>query len=245
MCSTVKNTANLTNDLSNSILQSTTNYCEISCTNQFNGNNLVIDGQVGNFTVSQVCIIKDSSCQIKSTLNSTIDNTINNIIKQVAEADASLGILSPGNKVENKVDLANIIHNSSSQILSSTCVIDSRNTINNNNIVIRNIKCDITYAQSSAVTSSSCVIDNTTDSIVKNTVSNTVDQTAKIQTLFSLIIPVLIVAIIVGGIVTIAVMVGGTVKSVYNSKAKAASINAIAASPTLPEPIVSVGQVKP
>jgi hypothetical protein len=184
------------------ISQIAKNNCNITCTNQFSGNTFIAKGVRGGILLSQSCQIMDSSCQMKSVFEADISTIMESIISQTASSK-SVALLDGFGFNTNRTDIKSVVTNRITQLMMSSCVIDSSNTRNNNYFMFVDVSGGIKIQDSSVVTSSSCVIDNAAKASIANQTKVKSDQTAKTASALG---DIFIALIAVAGVIVIVLL---------------------------------------
>lgn len=183
------------------ITQASTQSCEISCTNKFNGNTVILIGLEGNFTVIQRCKIENSNCQLKAAFTANIVNLIETSVQQSAEAMGGLSFTF--NSQNQAIDISSTVANSISQIMASTCKISVAGEINNNYIVSIGQKGNILFDQDQGIKSTNCIMDISGKASAFNKSVSDASQSAKVQSVFTLLLIAFVVLVVVIGAVLI------------------------------------------
>lgn len=206
---------NETRDFSNTVLQTSSERCDITCSNKFNNNTIISIRTGGSVIISQTCAIDNATCQLKATFEDDLTTLVQSTVDQASTAMGGLSLTA--NDIDQEIDISSVINNSVTQSMTSTCKINSSEELNNNYVFSLDTGGDISLLQDNSVKSSNCSADNyAKNSQFAKTVADA-SQTAKISNIFGLLIIGFIVVIIVIGIVLLAFILSGTASQAISS----------------------------
>jgi len=198
----------------NTVMQSSTASCISSCEQDQDINIVAINSVLGTLDISQRCQVMGNSCLMKVSLDSTVDNIQKALIKQAESIESDLTTLDFGLNSNESVTLNQAIRNQVSQIVSTNCKSDSKQTKYTNITLINTKANEILLSQDSAVDSNSCSINNALKSYVKNEQTAKIDQSIKKYGMLAIIAAIIIMVVI--GIIVVVVVHGGV--KVYSAK---------------------------
>lgn len=215
--------ANYQNTFSTNVLQVSNQKCDIACVSTFNNNTVIIIGGSGGVSISSTCTITDASCQLKATLDSSIENVIDNILKQTSQAMSGFDLT--WHHVEQSTDMTNVVQNSVSQIMNSTCAITATSNMNNNFIYIQNRDGPISLSSSASVSASTCSMDNYAKASATTSATNQAEQDSKTFNIFSIMFIGFIIMIVMVGVCMMAFILTGGLNKAIDTAAQTAANN--------------------
>lgn len=206
-------------NFNNTILQASTQTCELICTTEFNNNVLIAINYTGSINITQSCVISNSTCKLKAAFDANIENIIETTVEQ--SADAMGGLSFTFNLQNEAIDISSVVDNSISQIMTSSCRIESSLEKNNNYFLLVNSSGGIDLGQEGEINSSNCSLDNYAKAATFNTALASATQKTSLQNIFTFIFIAFIVIILVVGVVLLAfVLTGGAAKAIGSKKGK-------------------------
>lgn len=185
------------NQVQQNIFQNSSAVCVQTESNDFSNNIVFLDG--GSFSLNQT-IQYDANCTIRNELDAQVAAALSNSATQFASTTGGL-FLPSFDSASNNSTQKNALGQSISQILSSTCVQDQKNTADNDVIVSKGANVIINQ---DIAGKGSCDIGNIARSVATGDLSNTVKQTAEVLNAWVQIITVLAICGAVVGVATVA-----------------------------------------
>lgn len=159
-------------DILNNASQDINNYCSISCGNDFNNVDIVVTGSNNTVNLSQTCSAVGAECTIKNLMSNQIDNLITNLVQDTESNEGIFSLLGPSSTESENI--SNAIKNSITQLVNNTCNISTENNSNNVNAVITGNNNFFNAAQTGDMDKATCAL----DTVVKNIITNTANNTA-------------------------------------------------------------------
>jgi hypothetical protein len=159
-------------DILNNASQNINNFCSISCGNDFDNVNIVVTGDGNTVNLSQTCSAVGAECTIKNLMSNQIDNLVTNLVQDTESNEGIFSLLGPSSTESENI--SNAIKNSITQLVNNTCNISTENQSNNVNAVITGNNNTFNAAQTGDMDKATCAI----DTIVKNVITNTANNTA-------------------------------------------------------------------
>jgi len=214
MGSDTQTSSYVTMEIANNITQTSVASCKITC-NQDQSNNTVIispGANTGNISFTQSCVIEDASCMINQNIESTLENILQSTVDQTALSTQAI-FSATYNSTKAVSDIDQIINNQVRQMISSTCTIESNQTMNNNYVYVGTGAStgDITFAQHSVLSNVECTMDITAKSSAYNQETSEVKQKATtINVIVMLFLLFAIIASLVAIILIVFLVTGGT-----------------------------------
>lgn len=210
------NSASLTQNINNSVLNASTANCSASCTEISQNNTIIINGTTinGNFEINQTCDV-EASCTINSTLNTQVQNIISSLAQQTA---ATLDGFPPSFSLDaatNNLNVAQNITTSIANIINSSCQ-SSANLVSQDNFTYFSndtINGSVQFNQDANV-NLSCTLNNISSIVASNSESSQISQTATVvNTTALLLILIVVVIIVIVGIFLVSKLFKGGGKS--------------------------------
>lgn len=201
-------------ELSNTILNSSRQYCIQSCVNTRDGFTVTIIGaDVGKLNAAQYCAIQGNGCKLHASVDTSLDNSLKALSKQTDLAEDDLFSFDFGSSTTQNAYIKQQVRNSISNVLTSMCKAPASSTDDNVNVVIEDSTTgDIDLSQHSSNVNNSCFIENVAKTKVKNELISTIEQTIVKGSIFLwiLIIVAAVVCLVVVGFVVVTLTRGGT-----------------------------------
>ena len=194
--------SNVVQNIANSAIQTSIGRCRIECDQDMTGNTIIINGgNVGNINLQQICVVKDSKCTINSSIESIVDNILESSIDQSAFMTNPIIPQMTQNNTKLLSNVEQNITNQLQQLISSTCVIETTQKMNNNFIYVGNATAgNINFVQNSTLSNVECIIDNMAKSESYNKEVSDVKQkatTVDCLTMFGMVIALVLGLIII------------------------------------------------
>lgn len=179
--------------IQNDILQVSQQKCNIVCANDLSNTTMIFTDVTGDITISQECLIENPECTIKTAFEASIEN----ILKTVAEQKQTISGETWGqiSSADLNVDITSVIQNFIGQIIESTCNVESKNTMNNNYIVVQRAN-NFTISQKGAITGASCTLDAVAHARTYNEQTVEAKQTQTVTSTIA-VIAIAIIALII------------------------------------------------
>jgi len=178
---------------------------------------VIIIGGTGTIDISQSCTIDSATCQLKASFDTNIQDIIQSVIQQTETSFS--GLLPDFTTVVQDVNINTVIQNSITQLMSSSCAIESENTKNSNYILVANHDGDINLSQTGTITSSTCSMDNMAKAATYTQVTNDASQKSTTISILALFVVGFIVLVIVMGIVLITFILSGGASKLISAAA--------------------------
>jgi hypothetical protein len=193
-----------TQKVSNTMIQASHQTCNATCNSSLSNLTIIEIGGEGNINIKQQCAIDNVDCIMKASFDQQLQNTLDSMLQQSATA-MSAGFNLNFAATNQKTNLNQIIQNSTTQIMDSSCNFTADNNMDNLYFYVQDHKGDINISQTATISNSSCNMDNAAKNTVYNASSTKATQTSKIAQLgaMGMIFVVVILMIIVGAIVMI------------------------------------------
>lgn len=172
------NSANDTQSIMNSSIQSSNNVCVNTCgANNTNVTIDIVNTNGADINFDSTCSVLGSSCTVKNSLDTTITNLLAAITKQTT---VNVSNFLSFNDSVNSVSVTQNIRNNVAQLISNTCKNIAENSNENIYIFIGNSKSvNIQFAQSPSVTNANCAYDNAAKVTLSNTATAKATQSVK------------------------------------------------------------------
>lgn len=165
----------------NNVLQVSQSKCSVECDQTSTGNVVVIGNgsTVGNIDFSQTCVITNSSCMIKQSIEANVTNILKSIAEQSTFSTQPLFSASFSG-TQQSATIEQDVYNSITQLISSTCTFDTNQTMTNNYVYVGNGSTtgDISFAQNSEISSVECSLDVAAKSSLYNSLTSETSQSA-------------------------------------------------------------------
>lgn len=200
-------------NVSNSSIQTSKNYCESVCGNDNKNVNVIIQNSTNvNIDFQQTCSVLGSSCTVKNSLDSSITNMLEATAKQTV---VNVSNFLEYNKSNNFTSITQNIRNNMAQLISNTCKNVSQNTNENIYVYVGNAKAvKVDFAQSGTVSNANCAYDNAAKITVYN--SETAKVTQSVKNIGILGIIAAIIVLIIGAFVLFSLI--GSLKNKDGNK---------------------------
>ena len=187
------NTARILEESYSNIVQKNTNTFNTNCSNNFDGNTVVIDGGEGNFEISNTCTIDN----VSGFLSNSVEGEIKTILESMSKQDASAsGFSFNFNTMSNDVRMEQLIENNITQIQENSCNFQASNSIDNNYIYIKNQKGDVKLFNESTISGSTCNLSNIAKATTYQEATSSNDQKTSITGFNFMILMVIVIIII-------------------------------------------------
>jgi len=195
-------------DILNDATQNINNYCSISCGDNISNTSITVTGADTRINLSQTCSAVGAECTIKNLMSNQIDNLVTNLVQDTESNEGIFSLLGPSSTESENI--SNAIKNSITQLVNNTCNISTENQSNNVNAVITGNNNTFNAAQTGDMDKATCAI----DTIVKNVITNTANNTAinKETSCGSLKFLIII------GVIIVIIMFVPVIKNLINSR---------------------------
>ena len=233
MGGTTRISANFENTFSTDIVQASNQKCSIACTSSFNNNTVIIIGGTGDITISSACAIIDSSCQLKAAFDTDIENTIKVLAEQSSSAMSGFDLT--WHDVKLSLDVTNVIQNSISQLMNSSCALTATSNMDNNFFYIQDRVGDITLSSSAAITAGTCSMDNYAKASAFNSATTEAKQSSSVINIFGIMaLGFIVMIVVIGGAILAFVLTGGANKLIKaQSETAQSAIKVVGENPQL------------
>lgn len=183
------NTAKLTQEVTNNILQSQSSSCNVENVTNTSGNVIITTGSsVGQFVGINVGQQNaNASCLISNSMDSQIATILESQLEQSIDSATDIFSFLSINKAKNNIDLRQAIANNITQIANSTC--QAKNIVNTtNNYVVAvdtNTKGFIGVNIGASDANASCTMNNLSKLVVYNQQQGNVKQETETKGTFA------------------------------------------------------------
>lgn len=165
-------------DVSNSIVQQSTQICNIKIDQQFDDNTVIIIGSSGGVVFEQRAVIENATCNMTQSLDAMIETTLESMSMQDAESKGGFSI--NWTSIDQEISIYQYVKNSITQIMTAECNIAASQTMNNNYIYVEDTSGGILFSQTAQITDATCNLNSAASSSVYNTTKAGGDQTSKV-----------------------------------------------------------------
>lgn len=197
----------ITQNVTNSILQESQEQCKSSCTTEQSGNTIIInDSTVKSVGITSTCQA-NAACTMNQTLDAQIKNLMNAYAQQKQSTQHSIFDLLSSNKQSTSAIINQNINNQITQVLSSTCQATSTQIQDNNLTIVNDSKANVVGLSATGNANSTCMMNNLGKAIALNTVSATTKQDQIFKNAFAAIMITIAILLIVGGIILVIILV--------------------------------------
>jgi hypothetical protein len=203
----------------NNMLQLSKGSCTFGCSNILNNVTFIIIGGSGDVTVSQECKMKGLTCILQQSLDSQTQNILKSMLNQ--SSFATNGFSLDWTKVSQNVDLSQLIQNSITQTMESSCTFTASNDASNLYFYVQDHKGNVGISQSADITNSTCNMNNAAKAVTYNSETSDVTQKSTIINILAILFIIIIIAIVIAGIVLAIFLFTGGVKTVAGAVGKA------------------------
>lgn len=192
--------ANVNQDIQNSVYQNFSTSCEAKCDNFAEGTYvIIIDSKVsGGVRFDQKCTVT-ANCAAENTAEAVVQNVLDATAEQSAFIQNSFITLG-GATLKNNLNIDQKLRNQLTQVLSSSCSATARSIARNTVLYVKNSETkEVAFTQSGEVTAN-CTLNNTGKISLFNDVVAEAKQTATVLSFVGGI------ALIIGVVVIVAVL---------------------------------------
>jgi cobalamin biosynthesis Mg chelatase CobN len=207
----ISNNVNVNTDITNTILQNTTQVCNATQVANASGNTIIISGTVNGNVGITTTSSASASCALTNASDATVKSIVANLIQQNITAATDMGDLS-FSTLSNNTNINTAISNYITQITTQTCnaVSVSSNTdeffyVQSGGVVNGNL-----YITAQGNANASCAMSNISKISAYNNAQNSVTQSATSVGMFALIAIAIIVIVLVGGLLFVMMMARGS-----------------------------------
>jgi hypothetical protein len=201
MGSVQSSTIKSNNRVSNNLIQTSSETCNVSCHETQNINVILIDSTMGNLTFDQLCALDGIQCMMTNNFDASLENILESMASQDNSAVNGFSINFAG--IKQNVDLNQLIENQITQIQSSSCDINI-DEVKNVYFYAKNSQTgDVNMSQEGKISNALCNMDNTAKATSYSKATADATQKASVKTIAGMMIALLILCIIIIVIVMI------------------------------------------
>jgi len=207
MASNQTNSISENQTIANNIMQFSKQSCAVSATTNISGNTYIFVHVTGGITFTETASIINAACNMSQVLDVEIKSIIEALAQQ--EASAANGFSLDFANIQQDLSIYQMIKNSVTQIMESSCTISANSTYVNNYLYAQDISGGYHFSQSATVTGATCNMSNLAKAVVYNQAASTADQKNTITSVFTLLFGGLAIAMILAVVVVGIFMISG------------------------------------
>ena len=194
-------------EISNDIMQVSTQYCTISSTQEFSGNTLFFIGGTGDVTIKQVSTLSNVNCNMSNVLDTQIINIMKSMSQQ--DLDITAGPTFSLTGANSKTSMYLTTSNAVTQLMSSTCNITSSQSISNNYIFAQDQQGDFLFSQESEITGATCTMGNASKTTTENEQIAEGEQSTTIKNVYGIFLAIIALGIVLIIFIIIGLLFSG------------------------------------